>query len=694
MTNELMNNFLLLQFLISFAIQSKCLENSTLSLLGDLESQEENTTSSAPQAEKLIGHHGYNLPITIRKAGPPGPILIKRSPKPRRRIKQPRPVYGPPKHNNLADPYSSFHNINPVHSVSHSHAYEEQVEKITMKDFEKFKHNFDTDLGIQTLPINQYDNEPVQLDFKKPKMKYKPKKKRVHTTVSLGKPVETYRVHGKPTENYKLLEEFVEEQFNQQLNKQLQLNTGISRDPFKPSRYIGSLDSLETFDDYYKPSPNYKPSTHSYLTEDFYTESPKDYTGKYSFLDNHQTPPQQHSDNIYQSHPHNFGSGYFAEPPASPPSTPSHYNIPMLDQLTPDLDNSQPQHNYLPPQHTGGVDFPINDKEPPYGYDYPKSSYEVPLYNSNSKMAEVEKQAELHFYPPDFHDAYQNEASFRPVEESSIDKGSGSNKIEVTLKRFPQTPVVVNPTDLPKPKYHKTPKVKVKTTTTENYPPSYSPPTTKRSYKRYRTTTTPYPTTTKRHNLDTDELRKAFESSTRGYFHRKHTSDEDELGAETVLSPTSYILPESSQEAKDHNSWEPVKVRGGSGSGSGGSSASSSRRSVLKRRLNVAPSNEEARSLKELQDEFKNIEIISVEKANSRNYYAGTVSPDFEDNLFKLPGLNDKKDLHVVSAGIQVGGNSNRGRTTSRKGQVFDDNLASSEESDDGSENLPINHKL
>lgn len=671
-----------MQFFLTLVIRTKCTENSTLSLLGDATSHEDNTTSAAPQAEKLIGHHShYNLPITIRKAGPPGPILIKRSPKPRRRIKkQPRPVYGPPKHNNLADPYSNFHNVNPYdqasHTHTHSHIFEEQVEKVSMKDFEKFQHDFDTDLGIQTLPVSHFETDPVHLDFKKPKMKYKPKKKRVHTSVSLGKPVETYRVHGKPTENYKLLEEFVEEQFNQQLNKQLQLNSGISRDPFKPSRYIGTLDSsLEEPDNFYqqhtphKYTPYAHDDTYNESHEDFDTKPPTN-TGKYSFADQQQ--PQLQQPDIYQN-PHNFGSGYFAEPPR--PSTPSHYSIP-----TPELDDLVSKHSYLPPQHTGGVDFPINNKEPPYGYDYPKSSYEVPLYNPNSKMAEVEKQAEMHFYPPDFHDAYHNEAPFRPIEDlpSSIDKGSGSNKIEVTLKRFPQSPVVVNPTDLPKPKYHKTPKVKA--TTTENYPPSFTPPpTTKRKRYRERTTTA----TTKRHNLDTDELRKAFESSTRSYYNRKHNSEEEEYGQESSIDSNHYSLPSNSQEAKEHNPWEPVKVRGG---------GSSSRRSVLSKRIHVAPTGDN-RELKKLQDELKNIEIISVEKANTHDYYAGTVGPDFEESVFKLPGLKGKKDLHVVSAGIQVGGNT---PTIKRKGQVFDDNLTSSEESseDRSGRSLPNNHKV
>lgn len=683
------------------------MENSTLSLLGDVTSNEENSTSSAPHAEKLIMHRNqYNLPLTIRKAGPPGSLLIKRSPKPRRRIKQPRPVYGPPKHNNLADPFSNFHNVNPFdqtsHTHTHSHVFEEQIEKLSMKDFEKFKHEFDTDLGIQTLPVNHYDADPVHLDFKKPKMKYKPKKKRVHTSVSIGKPVETYRVHGKPTENYKLLEEFVEEQFNQQLNKQIQLDAGISRDPFKPSRYIGTLDTSqeedeELFPPFHQPSkysfadqpqhkyPKYSPSqdgdtdSHQSYKNTKYSHDDTDSddfdTGKYSFAD--QQSPQQQPD-IYQNS-HNFGSGYFAEPP---PSTPAHYNIPL--QSTPDyhLEDLVSKHTYLPPQSTGGVDFPINNKEPPYGYDYPKSSYEVPLYNPNSKMAEVEKQAEMHFYPPDFHDAYQNEAPFRPVEDqpSSLDKGSGSNKIEVTLKRFPQSPVVVNPTDLPKPKYHKAPKVK--TTTTENYPPSFTatPPTTRK--RRYRERTTPS-TTTKRHNLDTDELRKAFESSTRSYYNRKHSSDESEYGQESS-NTNHFALPSNSQEAKDQpNSWEPVKVRGGNGS---------SRRSVLNKRINLAPTGDN-RELKKLQDEFKDIEIISIEKANTHDYYAGTIGPDFEESVFKLPGLKGRKDLHTVSAGIQVGDNS----PTKRRGQVFDDNIASSDEStedNDRSDSLPTNHKL
>lgn len=660
-------------------------------MLGEITSHEENTNSSAPHAEKLIGHHShYNLPKQIRKAGPPGSILIKRSPKPRRRIKQPRPIYGPPKHNNLADPYSSFHNVNPYdqtsHTHTHSHVFEEQVEKLNMKDFEKFKHEFDTDLGIQTLPVSHFDTEPVHLDFKKPKMKYKPKKKRVHSQVSLGKPVETYRVHGKPTENYKLLEEFVEEQFNQQLNKQLQLSTGISKDPFKPSRYIGTLDSHLESDIYYKPYTYTRFSQHDDInseSQDFDTtieELPTDYTGKYYFAD--QQSPQLQQPDIYQN-PHNFGAGYFAEPPQS---TPSHYNIPTLDhhQTSSDLDDFSPKHNYLPPQTTGGVDFPINNKEPPYGYDYPKSSYEVPLYNPISKMAEVEKQAEMHFYPPDFHDAYQNETPFHPVGESAftIDKGSGSNKIEVTLKRFPQSPVVVNPTDLPKPKYDKTPKVK--TPTTENYPVGYTPPTTtKRSRYRERTTVP----TTKRHNLDTEELRKAFESSTRSYYNIKQTSSSEEggFGQESVLNEDRYSLPTNSQEAKEHNPWEPVKVRGG------GSPSSASRRSILSKRTHLASTGD--RELKKLQDELKSIEIISVEKANTHNYYAGTVGPDFEENVFKLPGLvKGKKDLHVVSAGIQVGESS----PAKRKGQVFDDNLASSEESSEerNGRSIPINHKF
>lgn len=628
-------------------------------MLGEITSHEENSNSSAPHAEKLIGHHShYNLPITIRKTGP---ILIKRSPKPRRRIKQPRPVYGPPKHNNLADPYANFHNVNPYdqtsHTHTHSHVFEEQVEKLNMKDFEQFKHEFDTDLGIQTLPGSHFDMEPVHLDFKKPKLKYKPKKKRVHSSVALGKPVETYRVHGKPTENYKLLEEFVEEQFNQQLNKQLQLNTGISEDPFKPSRYIGTLDSTRGSDNYYEP---HKHTQYDYDDTDFDT-------GKYSFADQQS-----------QQNPHSFGAGYFAEPP----STPSYYNIPIDHHQTPDLDELAPKHNYLPPQTTGGVDFPINNKEPPYGYDYPKSSYEVPLYNPNSKMVEVEKQAEMHFYPPDFHDAYENETPFQPVEDQySIDKGSGSNKIEVTLKRFP---VVVNPTDLPKPKYHKTPKLKA--TATENYPPGYTlPPTTKRSRHRERTTAS----TTKRHNLDTEELRKAFESSTRGYYHRKHTSEEGGFGQESVLNEDRYSLPVNSQEAKEHNPWEPVKVRGGGSSSS--PSSSTPKRSVLSKRTSLSAKGD--RELKKLQDQLKDIEIISVEKANAHNYYGGTVSPDYEVSVFELPGLKGKKDLHVVSAGIQVGDSS---PATKRKGQVFDDNLASSEESSEerNDRSLPVNHKL
>lgn len=613
--------------------------------------------------------------MTIRKSGPPGSILRKRSPKPRRRIKQPRPVYGPPKHNNLADPYSSFHNVNPYdqtsHTHTHSHIYEEQAEKLSMKDFEKFKHEFDTDLGIQTLPVSHFDTEPVHLDFKKPKMKYKPKKKRIHP--SLGKPVETYRVHAKPTEKYKLLEEFVEDQFNQQLNKQLQLNTGISEDPFKPSRYIGTLDSFQGSDRHFKPYKN--PLT------DFDPES----TGKYSFAD--QQSPQLQQPDIYQN-PHNFGSGYFAEPP--PPSTPAYYNIPIIDHhQTSDFDDLTPKHNYLPPQTTGGVDFPINNKEPPYGYDYPKSSYEVPLYNPISKMAEVEKQAEMHYYPPDFHDAYQNESPFHPIDVDnsfSIDKGSGSNKIEVTLKRFPQSTVIVNPTDLPKPKYHKTQKIKI--TTTENYPPGFTPPpTTKRSRYRERTTVT----TTKRHNLDTDELRKAFESSTRGYFHRKHTSEESGFGQESVLNEDRFSLPVNSQEVKEHNPWEPIKVRGGGLSSSPSSSPSApARRSVLSKRTSLLAKND--RALKKLKDEFKDIEIVSVEKASAHDYYAGTVGPDFEEKIFDLPGLSGKKNLHVVSAGIQVGDNS----ANKRKGQVFDDNLASSEESSEErtGRSLPINHKL
>ncbi|XP_055911840.1 uncharacterized protein LOC129945904 [Eupeodes corollae] len=408
-------------------------------------------------------------------------------------------------------------------------------------------------------------------------------------------------------------------------------------------------------------------------------------------------------------------------PPSNAYGPPPEYN-----KKSPSIDSyhhsnsgqfAEPPESYLPPPHLP-EDLPLNKNHMPPGYDYPKSSYEVPLYDPIPFESTTEEHED--YFPPN---NYHDEGRHEHVSESSTH-----------TQRIPKTPAVSTASTsqeheqvqqantkvhryttskhrYKKPaRYQTTPKAPISTEQTGV--PAEAPSsefieevistTTSTLRPRRKRKRTKAPLIAEKHNLDVPELKEAFETG-----RDKEQSDELTAHASTIkenIEPHRHQGTSKIQKITDFSpshSWNPMRIR---------TRPSSTAITTSQRGQRTASTND----LKDL----RNIEVISIQKSHSHSYYAGTEAPSTRTRTTPAPApapaptpMPTKRTRKMTSRAdaIKMATVSTTKKTTTpikaenafkpTRGLIIDttyfkvkDN--SDEDFYDGTGKLPKNHKL
>ncbi|XP_053953177.1 uncharacterized protein LOC128859999 [Anastrepha ludens] len=318
------------------------------------------------------------------------------------------------------------------------------------------------------------------------------------------------------------------------------------------------------------------------------------------------------------------------EPPIHPPSgafevpetqPPPFYGAPESPKQPPDADytstashSEYPQPDYITPSE----ELPINSNYMPPAYNYPKSSYEVPIYDPIPFEASSNEEHET--YPPHSFESHNMNGHAQ----------SGSSPVPTVTAPATHTPKQDNG---------------------DNVPPSSTIKGRRASSKRkHMRNSTP------KHILDTPELEEAFEASQRNknQFTLNKDADVDEsnqVRAQPNSNEGNYFLPTISPDtANDHSyvstAWNPVRIRGGSTPtvlpAVKGQTSSTPTPTMLRpkgRRPNAVRTSNRQQTMAEytpastvtstrqttpLNDKGEKRTIVSVDKSRSYSYYGGT----------------------------------------------------------------------
>ncbi|XP_018794192.1 PREDICTED: extensin-2-like [Bactrocera latifrons] len=322
---------------------------------------------------------------------------------------------------------------------------------------------------------------------------------------------------------------------------------------------------------------------------------------------------------------------YSAPEPPQPPST---YDPPDPNLPSPSVPSQYPQPDYISPSNN----LPINSKYMPPAYDYPRSSYEVPIYDPIPFEASNNDEHET--YPP------------HTFENQHIDNHAQSASSPIPTADAPATRHPANKLNTPSP-----------TTITKAFK-------VKTKRKRLRNST---PAVTTKHILDAPELEEAFEAGQR---HKNQLA----LSPDTVVNESNYVeaqrhdepnyfLPTITPDVGNDNSyvstaWNPIRIRAASTptalpavTATKAQTASvsvpaptaarpkerrqnSGRQRQQQQQQSVAPSytstngvsTRTRQTTKPLHSASENIAQVTVDKSRSYSYYGGTST---------IPKVND-----------------------------------------------------
>lgn len=328
------------------------------------------------------------------------------------------------------------------------------------------------------------------------------------------------------------------------------------------------------------------------------------------------------------------------EPQPQPPST---YGPPDPNFSSPSSPSEYPQPDYISPSNN----LPINSKYMPPAYDYPKSSYEVPIYDPIPFEASSNDEHEA--YPP------------HTFENHPIDNHAHAASSPIPTADAPATHHPANNFKTPSP-----------TRTTKGFKVK-----TKRKGLRNST-----PAITMKHILDTPELEEAFEASRRHKNQLALNPDTDVNESNHVEAKPSdepnYFLPTITPDVGNDNSyvstaWNPIRIRAPStptalpaATATKTQTPSVSAPSAVRpkerqqnagrqrQQQSVAPytpsngitkkSQQTTTPQRNIHSASENIAQITVDKSRSYSYYGGTSS---------IPNANDHK-IHRTRANIHT----------------------------------------
>uniref|UniRef100_A0A1B0AQT8 Uncharacterized protein n=1 Tax=Glossina palpalis gambiensis TaxID=67801 RepID=A0A1B0AQT8_9MUSC len=333
--------------------------------------------------------------------------------------------------------------------------------------------------------------------------------------------------------------------------------------------------SLQSYD-HRPPSQNYEQSS-GYETS----------SQSYDHSASHQAPSQNHDHLSAESYDHQPPSQNYEHP--HPHQESSHSHQPSHYEPPPQQSTHVAADDYIPPSN----ELPISRdrKHPPY--DYPKSSYEVPIYDAVPFDAVNEQEHEI--YPPHA-PSNNNKIVTEPnntSEEPPQTYNGGSNINNDSHSASSMTSLSAS-----------------------------SRPRRIRKKKRgnFKSSTTTLTATT-RHILDVPELENAFENEKR-----------------IILAPTdNYAHPSVRVENLHLGVWNPMKLRTSSMKATSAPSTTTT--------VSVSIPNTRVRNIfyrgrtteSPLSSSKSKVEIISIDKSHSKAYYDGILStPKFTNtNVYR-----------------------------------------------------------
>uniref|UniRef100_A0A1A9WLJ6 Uncharacterized protein n=1 Tax=Glossina brevipalpis TaxID=37001 RepID=A0A1A9WLJ6_9MUSC len=421
------------------------------------------------------------------------------------------------------------------------------------------------------------------------------------------------------------------------------------------SGYETTSQNYDHSSSYEEPSQNHgHSSSESYenhpLSQNY--EQPSVYetsSQNYDHAPSHQEPSQNHDHSFSESYDHHSPSQNYEHPPSHQKSShshqPSHYEPP------PQQSNHIAADDYIPPSN----ELPISrDRKQPL-YEYPKSSYEVPIYDAVPFDAVNDQEHEI--YPPHASSdnnqimTEPNSSSEEPLQayddESNINNDSHSASSITTLSGSSGPRRV-----------HKKQRGNLKNSST-----SFTAPT--------------------RHILDVPELKNAFENEKR-----------------LIFSPTdNYVNPSVRVENLHVGVWNPMKIRTSSMKSTSPPSTTVSVsvpntrvRNIFYRGRTTAATTDNP-----ITPSNTNVEIVSINKSHSKAYYDGILStPKFTNANVYRKLMNRHRSGSTASTTMQdslIDGGKLSKRTT--KSMLDTTPFKSPYNNDmDIKRTLPKNHKL
>ncbi|XP_020715049.1 adhesive plaque matrix protein [Ceratitis capitata] len=457
------------------------------------------------------------------------------------------------------------------------------------------------------------------------------------------------------------------------------------------SHEISAYDDTETH-----APPSFQP-TESHAPTSF----PFPETHAPTSFESHEPPIQPPADDFEVPEPHSPPLYSAPEPPPQPPST---YDPPDSNYASPSSHSEYPQPDYISPSKN----LPINSKYMPPAYNYPKSSYEVPIYDPIPFEASSHEEHET--YPP------------HTFENQQMDSHSQSASSPVPTVHAPATHTTSANDDAP---------TSVRTTKGLR---------AKTIRKRLRNGT---PAVNTKHILDTPELEEAFEASQR---HKNQlalkpdaeVNESNHVAAQPSDEPNYFlptITPDTNEPSYVSTAWNPIRIRSAStptalpAAPAPKAKANSQtpvaapapaavrprdRRpnGVRQRQLQqqhvstFTPTNGvgNTRQTTPLHSGSENVAVVSVNKSHSYSYYGGTSSlPNVNDhNLYRTRPNNYRQPTRAPTVTRQNASTREESAVPQRTTKsVFETTYFKSPHNDDLARhlsefvrNLPKNHKL
>ncbi|XP_036336487.1 extensin-like [Rhagoletis pomonella] len=409
-------------------------------------------------------------------------------------------------------------------------------------------------------------------------------------------------------------------------------------------------------------------------------------------------------------------SGAFEVPEPQPPPLYSAPEEPAQPPTTYETPDPVSQSEYPRPDHVSHQeDLPINSNYMPPAYNYPKSSYEVPIYDPIPFEASSNEEHEA--YPPH---TFENH-------HTNGHEQSASSPVPTV-----NGPAAHEPTS-----------------SEEYVAPTSTTKGRRSSQKRKRLrNSTPAVTTTK-HILDTPELEEAFEASQRQKNHLGLSNDAEVDESNHVQAQRNknneepnYFLPTISPDTGSENSyvstaWNPIRIRSASAStptalpaatATKGQTVSASTVTAIRpkgRRYNagrtayrqqyaptaytpVGNTGTSTRQTTTLNSgrEHDQVAVVTVDKSRSYSYYGGsssTPSNANEYNLYRMRPHQQRQPTRTPAVTRQSGGSARDSETSPHRTtkSVFETTYFKSPRNEDLEhhlatvvQNLPKNHKL